>query len=95
MKYDRIVYCVSYIANEIDTLEKKYDGVKAESAANCGQLIADTGHKLTTEIQTAKKEILVVIDNKVNEVECESQKKFSTAKGKSLLELWFTNFLPD
>ena len=67
-----------YIAIEIDTFEKKYDIVKAESVANCGQLIADAGHKLTTEIQMAKKELLEVIDKKVNEVGCESREKFST-----------------
>jgi hypothetical protein len=57
-----------FVAIEIDTLAKKYDGVKAESVADCGQLktslIADVGHKLTTEIQTAKKELVTLMGKK-------------------------------
>ena len=57
-----------FLAIEIDTLAKKYDGVKAESVADCGQLktslIADVGHKLTTEIQTAKKELVTLMGKK-------------------------------
>ena len=66
---DRKANCLLwFVAIEIDTLAKKYDGVKAESVADCGQLktslIADVGHKLTTEIQTAKKELVTLMGKK-------------------------------
>ena len=57
-----------FVAIEIDTLAKKYDGVKAESVADCEQLktslITDVGHKLTIEMQTAKKELVTLMGKK-------------------------------
>ena len=54
-----------FVAIEIETLAKKYDGVKAESVADIGKmktsLITEVGHKLTTEIQTAKKELVTLM----------------------------------
>ena len=60
-----------FVAIEIDTLAKKYDGVKAESVADCEQLktslITDVGHKLTTEIQMAKKDLVTLMGTSFSE----------------------------
>ena len=73
-----------FVAIEIETLAKKYDGVKAESVADIGKmktsLITEVGHKLTTEIQTAKKELVTLMGTNFSELQLKQDPSRYTSK---------------
>ena len=68
---------VKNVQVKIEDLAKTYDVLKAETKGETAVRFQEFDHKLGTELQMAKKEILTQLDNKVNEVNKAQEGKYA------------------